>query len=42
MKGIDKANKFWFEAKKTSSGAYEFTEEGKLEMKKAQQSAGGC
>ena len=42
MKGIDKANKFWFEAKKTSSGAYVFTEEGKLEMKKAQQSAGGC
>jgi hypothetical protein len=43
MKGIDKANKFWFEAKKTSSGAYVFTEEGKLEMKIAQeQGGGGC
>ena len=42
IKGIGKASKFWFEAKKTSSGAYEFTVEGKIEMKKAQQSAGGC
>ena len=42
IKGFGKASKFWFEAKKTSSGAYEFTAEGKIEMKKAQQSAGGC
>ena len=42
IKGIGKASKFWFEAKKTSSGAYKFTAEGKIEMKKAQLLAGGC
>tara|TARA_B100000767_G_scaffold95454_1_gene91832 strand:- start:131 stop:601 length:471 start_codon:yes stop_codon:yes gene_type:complete len=42
IKGKGKASKFWFEAKKTSSEAYEFTDEGKIEMKIAQQSAGGC